>query len=137
MADYWGYHLILDASGCDLQSISDGENIKTFTKELVAAIDMVPYGEPQVVHFGTGNKAGYTLVQLIETSNICAHFVEEYSHFYLDVFSCKTFEPQIVIEIAKKFFQFKKINTAYIERKAPDIDELIDENNENQGENNG
>lgn len=45
--------------------------------KLVKDIDMVPYGGPQVVHFGSGNKAGYTLVQLIETSNITAHFVEE------------------------------------------------------------
>ena len=119
MADYWGYHLILDAAGCDLASISDGENIKAFARELVVAIDMVPFGEPQAVHFGTGNKAGYTLVQLIETSNICAHFVEEHSHFYLDVFSCKDFNPETVIDVAKKYFKCTHFKTAFIERQAP------------------
>lgn len=119
MADYWGYHLILDASGCELESISDGDVIKEFVEELVVAIDMVPFGEPQIVHFGKGNKKGYTLVQLIETSNICAHFVEEQSHFYLDVFSCKPFEPTTVLDVAQKYFKFTDCNTAFLERQAP------------------
>ena len=59
MTDYWGYHLILDAAGCDHDLISSGENITAFAKQLVKDIDMVPYGEPQVVNFGSGNKAGY------------------------------------------------------------------------------
>jgi S-adenosylmethionine/arginine decarboxylase-like enzyme len=127
MSSHWGYHLILDAAGCDLASISDGENIKAFARELVTAIDMVAFGEPQAVHFGAGNKAGYTLVQLIETSNICAHFVEEHSHFYLDVFSCKEFNPEVVIEVAKKYFKCTHFNTAVLERQAPMIES--EENN--------
>jgi S-adenosylmethionine/arginine decarboxylase-like enzyme len=118
MTDYWGYHLILDGSGCDHDSIASGENITTFAKQLVKDIDMVPYGEPQVVNFGSGNKAGYTLVQLIETSNICAHFVEENNTMYLDVFSCKPYDPQIVVDLAVKFFGIKKFKTAFIERQA-------------------
>jgi S-adenosylmethionine/arginine decarboxylase-like enzyme len=60
---------------------------------------MVPFGEPQIVMFGSGNKKGYTLVQLIETSNITAHFVEETDDLYLDVFSCKEFEEKDVIQM--------------------------------------
>jgi len=82
---------------------------------------MVAYGEPQVVNFGSGNKAGYTLVQLIETSNICAHFVEENDTMYLDVFSCKTFDPDTVVETARAYFGFLKYNVAFIERQAPDL----------------
>ena len=74
---FWGYHLTLDCAGCDADAIRSHEVIYRFTKQLVRDIDMVPYGEPQIVNFGSGNKAGYTLVQLIETSNICAHFANE------------------------------------------------------------
>jgi S-adenosylmethionine/arginine decarboxylase-like enzyme len=123
MSEYWGYHLILDAAGCNLESISSKENIDAFARDLVKKIDMVAYGDPQVIHFGSGNKLGYTLVQLIETSNICAHFVEENSTFYLDVFSCKPFEPEIVIETAKAYFNFLKYNVAYVERQAPKLDD--------------
>jgi S-adenosylmethionine/arginine decarboxylase-like enzyme len=60
---------------------------------------MVPYGEPQVVHFGSGDKSGFTLVQLIETSNITAHFCEETDDMYLDVFSCKPFNMDNIAAI--------------------------------------
>lgn len=92
--------------------------IRGFTKKLVKDIDMVAYGEPQVVMFGTGNKKGYTLVQLIETSNICAHFVEETNDMYLDVFSCKTFEKSTVEKVVQDFFKPEKIETRLITRDA-------------------
>ena len=114
----WGYHLILDCADADPESIRSAENITEFAKELVKNIDMVAYGEPQVVHFGSGNKTGYTLVQLIETSNICCHFVEESNTFYLDVFSCKPFEPQDVLDTVNKYFKVKEHKAAFINRKA-------------------
>lgn len=115
----WGYHTIIDASGCDDKLISSADNITAFAKELVREIDMVAYGEPQVIYFGEDDKAGYTLVQLIETSNICAHFAESTATMYLDVFSCKTYDPQKVVDIANKFFKFEKYKTAFLERQAP------------------
>jgi S-adenosylmethionine/arginine decarboxylase-like enzyme len=114
----WGFHLILDCSGADHASITDADNISAFAKQLVVDIDMVPYGEPQVVNFGSGDKEGYTLVQLIETSNICAHFCNDSNTFYLDVFSCKPFDPNKVIECAKTFFNIQDYKTGYIERRA-------------------
>ena len=81
----WGYHLILDCYDADRKAISDGQLITRFAKTLVEQIDMKAYGEPQVIHFGEDDKLGYTLVQLIETSNICAHFCDDSGNFYLDV----------------------------------------------------
>ena len=121
MSDYWGYHLILDSGGCDHTAITSYETIYEFAKELVVEIDMVAYGEPQIVNFGSGNKAGYTLVQLIETSNICAHFVNEHDHIYLDVFSCKTFDAEVVIKLVQKYFRAQTYNTAFLERQAPSL----------------
>jgi S-adenosylmethionine/arginine decarboxylase-like enzyme len=115
---YWGYHLIVNAGGCDRQTVSDYGTIYDFTKELVEKIEMVPYGEPQIVHFGEGNKEGYTLVQLIETSNICAHFVNENGDMYLDVFSCKAFDKDIVLNLIDDYFLPSRVNTTYLERQA-------------------
>jgi hypothetical protein len=113
---------MLDCSKCLPHTIRNGKNIEMFSKHLVKAIDMVPYGEPQIQHFGSGNKAGYTLVQLIETSNICAHFVEETNDLYLDVFSCKTFEPHIVEDITRTYFGHIYSNRNFIIRQAPIVD---------------
>jgi S-adenosylmethionine/arginine decarboxylase-like enzyme len=122
MSNYWGYHLAVDASGPDLKAISDGQNITEFAKELVKRIGMVAFGEPQVVRFGTGNKAGYTLVQLIETSNICCHFVEDdgagRTAFYLDVFSCREFKNNDVIKCCEDYFGSTGNRVHYFVRQA-------------------
>ena len=114
----WGYHLILDCGNCADHSIRSKVLIENFSKALVKRIDMVPFGNPQVHHFGSGNKAGYTLVQLIETSNICAHFVEETNDMYLDVFSCKPFEVQDVQDVVDEFFSPKNVKCTFVYRQA-------------------
>lgn len=80
---------------------------------------MVAFGKPQIVMFGEGNKKGYTLVQLIETSNICAHFCEETNDMYLDVFSCKTFNPDVVRMVVEESFRPKQMNQQFVTRQAP------------------
>lgn len=119
MVDNWGYHLTLDCSGCSHDAITDYDTIYRFTKQLVNDIDMVAFGEPQIVNFGTGNKAGYTLVQLIETSNICAHFCNDTDTFYLDVFSCKRFDTGVVVKLVEEYFDVKLLTHSYFERQAP------------------
>lgn len=115
---FWGYHAILDAAGCNHNAITSRENVYNFAKQLVKDIDMVAYGEPQIVDFGSGDKAGFTLVQLIETSNICAHFVNELDEMYLDVFSCKPFDERVVEELVVKYFGAKTLRRAFLKRKA-------------------
>jgi len=114
----WGFHQILNITKCSPKSIRCPNNIKNFSNELVRNIKMVPYGEPQIVMFGTGNKKGYTLVQLIETSNICAHFVEETDDIYLDVFSCKPFFKDVVKETVQKYFEPEHIDDLWCLRKS-------------------
>lgn len=115
---HWGYHLILNARNCRPAPIRSAESIAMFSKHLVTKINMVPYGEPQVVLFGTGNKKGYTLVQLIETSNICAHFVEENNSMYLDVFSCKPFDAKDVKEVLHLYFAPEHSDAILLKRDA-------------------
>jgi S-adenosylmethionine decarboxylase len=114
----WGQHLILDISGCPSQFLSNKENILDWNKEIVIAIEMVAYGEPIVEHFATHSHeaAGYTLLQMIETSNIAAHFAENIGEAYIDIFSCKEFDVDVAIEVCKKYFQPKQIIKRNMER---------------------
>jgi hypothetical protein len=116
---------MLDCSKCLPKSIRNKNNIILFAKDLVRNIDMVPFGEPQVQHFGSGNKAGYTLVQLIETSNITAHFCEETDDIYLDVFSCKPFKISTVRSTVDTFFSPTFVSEKYTLRQAPIENEKV------------
>lgn len=114
----WGYHLTIDAGGCDHDALRSKSTIAAFTKELVSRIDMVAYGKPRIVMFGEGNNKGYTLIQLIETSNIAAHFVEETDDIYLDIFSCKKFVLNDAIAVFKKYFKPHTIVKRFFVRQA-------------------
>jgi S-adenosylmethionine/arginine decarboxylase-like enzyme len=115
---FFGYHLMLDCSGCG-DGIASRDAIYNFTKELVDAIDMTAFGEPIIEYLLPGDpKQGYSMLQLITTSNFAGHFMETTGIMYLDVFSCKEYDQQIVIDTVKKYFDPKKIRVNFITRDA-------------------
>jgi S-adenosylmethionine/arginine decarboxylase-like enzyme len=114
----WGQHLILDLAGCPRDRLVDADNLRTWVKDLVDTIKMKAYGEPQLEHFATHSHdaAGYTLLQLIETSNICAHFAENLGQVYIDIFSCKAFDAEAALAVCRKYFQPEVVEQHLIER---------------------
>lgn len=115
---YWGKHLLVNAAACNRQMISCPRTIELFTTNLVKDIKMVPYGKPSIQYFGHGNKAGYTLVQLIETSNITGHFTDEDGGAYIDVFSCKDFDEATVRDAVLYWFKPTALDTRVVYRQA-------------------
>jgi S-adenosylmethionine/arginine decarboxylase-like enzyme len=114
---HWGYHLMLDCSGCE--TIDSKENIYNFVKDLVQQIDMVAHGEPIIEYLLPGDpKQGYSLMQLITTSNICGHFMELDGTAYFDIFSCKEFNLTLAQKVVKHYFNPKKIRANFITRHA-------------------
>lgn len=114
----WGYHLLVDAKAGELDKVRSGKVIEDFVRKLVPEIDMVAYGEPMIVHFGSEHTTGYSLVQLIETSCITGHFCDDTGDFYIDVFSCKHFENSLVISLVKEFFNPEMIHADFVTREA-------------------
>lgn len=103
--EVWGIASAIDIYNCQPEKIRDAELIRLFVIELCDLIEMRRFGETQVVHFGEDEKvAGYSMVQLIETSLISAHFANLTNTTYLDVFSCKAYDPEIVRNFAQRFF---------------------------------
>ena len=120
MSKYWGYHLILDCAACDKEKIKSKENIIAFNKELIKRIDMTAHGEPIVEYFAEHDitKAGYSLLQLIVTSNIAGHFIDSSGDAYFDIFSCKSFDNQTVIDTIREYFNPVNINHTFLTRDA-------------------
>jgi S-adenosylmethionine decarboxylase len=116
---YWGYHLLLDCSGCNISNISDKENIYKFVKDLVDKIDMEAHGEPIIEHLLPGDpKQGYSLMQLITTSNISAHFMELDGTAYFDIFSCKEFDLEVAKQVVREYFHPTKMRVNFLTRHA-------------------
>lgn len=116
----WGLHLVLDVRGGRVDAVRSREAILAWCADLVQRIGMRAYGDPILAHFAAHDPeaAGYSLVQLIETSAITGHFVDKNGDMYLDVFSCKPFDPQAAIDCVVEHFQPQHIRSQQIERQA-------------------
>lgn len=78
---------------------------------------MKRFGEPTIIHFGQDNRvAGYSMVQLIETSCISGHFANDTNNAYIDIFSCKEYPPKEAVNFTKKFFEAENANYTVIFR---------------------
>ena len=117
---YWGHHLILDCGKCDSTRMSDYDNVDAWIRDLVVAIDMQPIGSPRIEYTAGDlvDKAGFTVVQVIVTSSITAHFVDAYGQIYLDVFSCKEFDPKVVESSISHHFGCTTFRKYFLTRQA-------------------
>jgi len=108
----WGIASSFDIYQCNPETIRDADKIRQFVVELCDLIDMKRFQDTMVVNFGEDERvAGFSMVQLIETSLISAHFANLTNTAYLDVFSCKPYDSEIVADFAKNFFGGAEIIT--------------------------
>jgi S-adenosylmethionine/arginine decarboxylase-like enzyme len=108
----WGIASSFDIYECDPETIRNADKIRDFVARLCDLIEMKRFGETTVVHFGEDEKvAGFSMIQLIETSLISAHFANLTNTVYLDVFSCKPYDPAVVEKFAQEFFAGRRCIT--------------------------
>ena len=119
MSEFFGYHLMLDCSGCDTESMKNYNVCYNFVKELVPSIGMVAVGEPVIEYLLVDDpKQGYSIMQLISTSSIVGHLMDLDGTAYFDVFSCRKFDVNTAQDIVSKYFSPKKMRVNFITRDA-------------------
>ena len=116
----WGKHVIIDMSAGDKERVRSAEHLQRFVETLVGTIGMKAYGPPILKHFAehVPEAAGYSLVQLIETSAITGHFCDRSGDAYIDIFSCKDFQEELAIEVVRETFRPEHINVVTLARQA-------------------
>lgn len=117
--NHYGQELIINLYNCNLKKISSGEAIRTFIVTLCDdVIKMKRYGEPLIPHFGHDNPitAGYSMVQLIETSSVTGHFSEYKRSAYINIFSCAWFDLEKAAQFCQDFFEAQRIEVTFLKR---------------------
>lgn len=117
--DCFGWELILDLYQCNPSKVRSRDEILTFMHQLCSQVlDMKCYGEPIIARFGEHRAVnmGYSIVQLVETSSVSAHFSELKNAAYLEIFSCKPFDPADVRDFCRDFFDAQSIKDYFLER---------------------
>ena len=105
----WGMESAIDVYGCDPDLIRDADAIRWYVLELCDnVIDMKRFWDTQVVHFWEDEEvAWYSMTQLIETSLVSGHFANKTNASYLNVFSCKYYDPRTAAEFSCDYFKWK------------------------------
>lgn len=111
MREPFGKELILDMFNCS--NITE-RSLQLFLQELHKVTKMKPYGRCLIKMFGEGRFRGFSLFQFITTSSVTGHFTSKDA--YLNLFSCKDFDAQEVVEFAKNWFTPETINVKVLRR---------------------
>jgi S-adenosylmethionine/arginine decarboxylase-like enzyme len=73
-------------------------------------------GEPEEYAQAPAHLKGTSAIQFISTSNITIHTLDEMKRVYLNIFTCKDFDPDIVIIFCLDYFEGELIKDTMIER---------------------
>lgn len=112
----YGMELILEIFGCDIKDLQSKERIQEYLDKATKAVKLEQYGKARIKRFmgGNGWDKGYSFFQFLTTSSITGHYIEPDRVAFINIFSCSTFDPDMVIELTKKFFKVEKIKTKLI-----------------------
>ena len=119
----FGVELILDLHDCDTSTFTR-ESISRYLEGLCELIDMkreelyfwddtnVPEEERQASPHTQGTSA----VQFILTSSIVIHTLDQLRSIYINMFSCKDFDPKLAEQFTVDWFGAGSFTARFIER---------------------
>ena len=71
----------------------------------------------QLIAFGEDDEVlGYSMTQFIETSLISGHFADKTNSAYIDIFSCKIYNPMKAAKFTQDYFQARSAKIGVILR---------------------
>ena len=119
----YGSELILDLSGCDGATFNR-KSLDLFFTELCDLIAMEKcevhfwddVGVPPEERQTSPHTKGTSAVCFILTSTIVVHTLDELKSVYVNIFSCKEFDPEVATEFTKKWFAANTCNPTFITR---------------------
>jgi S-adenosylmethionine/arginine decarboxylase-like enzyme len=100
----WGMLAAIDLHGCEPRRLEDPNTIRRFVSNAIAAIGMRAHGPLRLERFGDGELEGWSAMQFIETSSITIHADEASGRCFIDIFSCREFDPEIAAAMAVAHF---------------------------------
>ncbi len=100
----WGVLAAIDLHGCDRDRLADPGCIRRFVPAVIDAIGMRAHGALALERLGDGELEGWSAMQFIETSSITLHADEVFGRCFVDVFSCRPFDPDVAAQIAVEHF---------------------------------
>lgn len=108
MVKYFGKHVILDFFNCDRKRINDPKLVEKFMVKSVKLVGMKIINGPftQFYNHPTDpGESGVTSVVVLAESHASFHGMERSGLVCMDLFSCKDFDAQKLIDLFVKTFK--------------------------------
>ena len=119
----YGKELILDLHECDVSTFTR-ESIKQFFIELCELIDMQrcdlhfwdDEGVAEEDKQTSPHTTGISAIQFILTSNITIHTLDKLGKVFVNIFSCKDFDPHKAADFTRDWFKGRVAKGEVIQR---------------------
>jgi S-adenosylmethionine/arginine decarboxylase-like enzyme len=121
--DQYGIELILDLHGCDASKFTR-QSITAYFEQLCDLIDM----QREDLHFWddvglsdedkqtSPHTQGTSAVQFILTSSIVIHTLDQLRAVYVNIFSCKVYDPKVAEKFTAEWFGATDCSARFIDR---------------------
>lgn len=113
----WGFHLVINMSECN-SKIDSLISVAQFFTDIIKELDMKTLSPLYIKKVSGEEGRGVSGVQMITTSSITFHSDDDKRSVYLDLFSCKNFDPKKAEAFACKYFQPRRHVALMIYRDA-------------------
>lgn len=119
----YGIELILDLHGCDVSKFTRA-SITEYFAQLCDLIDM----QREDLHFWddvglaeadkqtSPHTQGTSAVQFILTSSIVIHALDQLKSVYINIFSCKVYDPKVAEKFSVEWFGATDCSARFIDR---------------------
>ncbi len=120
----YGKELILDLHDVKNIHLFNRKDLEHFFIDLCDLIDMEREDlhfwdetyTPEAEKYTEEHLIGTSAVQFIRTSNIVIHTLDVMKRVYLNIFTCKDFDPEVAKEFCRKYFNGTVVNYHVIDR---------------------
>ena len=119
----YGYELVLDLHDCNPEKFNRPDIGRYFT-ELCRRISMEKcevhfwddVGVPREERQTSPQTKGTSAVCFILTSTIVVHTLDLLGAVYVNIFSCKSFDPEVTTEFTKEWFEAGSCKSTFLDR---------------------
>lgn len=96
------YHNIFDMTGCN-EKIEDKMIVREFVEAIAKSVDMHILEGP-IIADGVASNPGLSALAIIDFSHISIHTFVKTKEVLIDVFSCKEYDQEKVLQVCKEYF---------------------------------
>lgn len=120
MNDEFGYHVTIDASGCNKRKLTSQSIVYDILNRMPESIGMTKMTLPYVVKwldkFSISNNPGISGFVMLAESHISIHTFPDYDYVFIDIFSCRNFDTDKAVDNLVGAFEAKKFTKKVLKR---------------------